>query len=298
MDDTQRKKFSKRWTVASQSNISNEKFTKKQGNLTISTNNPVQKRARSYQDLNQKANDYSHVESKVKKYIQELQKEDRSRSITRTKSMPESSEESPFKNIENPNEDEDINLSKQQLLELQTRAARVAELNEETNGKIQKNLLVKTDIKRSIDNLRYQLDRESNSRNPIGIIRKVCTPRKNQKEERMEAVIHPTSTTFLSQSFTLTDNSMLDSVEDHPILKRQLKYFHLNEHFDMESEDSDSPDNILLTDSKQSKSERFKKKIIKVFFGKCVDKTCLEGNHKSSVDSKIFSADSAYNSNY
>lgn len=279
MDD--RKQFQK-------SNLTSEKFTKNPVNLRISTKNPVQKRARSYQDLNQKTNDYSHVESKVKKYIKDLQEEDKTRSITRTKSMPETSNESPFKNTENSTKD--INLLKQQLLELKNRSAQTEELNEELNEKNQKKLLEITGIKQTIENVRYQLEdaKERNNRNPIEMIRKVCTPRKNQNEVN-----------FLSQSFNLTDNSMLDSIEEHPVLKRQLKYFRLNEHFDIDSEDSDSPsDKILLTKTVQSKSKRFKKKLIKVFFGKCVKETCLEENQKSSVDSKRFPADSAYNSNY
>lgn len=285
MDDSQRKQFQK-------TNLNCEKFTKNPVHLRISANNPVQKRARSYQDLNQKTNDYSHVESKVKKYIKDLQEEDKTRSITRTKSMPETSNESPFKNIENSTKD--INLLKQQLLELKNGAAYTKDLNDELTKKNQKKLLEKNVIKQTIENVRYQLEdaKERNSLNPIEMIRKVCTPRKNQTD----AVNYPTTTNFLSQSFNVTDNSMLDSIEEHPVMKRQLKYFRLNEHFN--SEESDSSDEILLTKTVQSKSKRFKKKLIKVFFGKCVTETSLDENQISSVDSKRFPADSAYNSNY
>lgn len=282
MDD-QRKKFQK-------ANLNSEKYTKNPVNLRVANNNPVQKRARSYQDLNQKSNDYSHVESKVKKYIKDLQEEDKTRSITRTKSMPETSNESPFKNIENSTKD--INLLKQQLVELKNRAALTEELNDKLTEKNQKKLLEKNLIKHTIENVRYQLEdaKEKNSRNPIEMIRKVCTPRKNQNE---------TPPNFFSQSFNLTDNSMMDSIEEHPVLKRQLKFFRLNEHFDIDIEESDSPsDKILLTKTAPSKSRRFKKKLIKVFFGKCVTEPSLDENQKSSVDSKRFPADSAYNSNF
>lgn len=287
MADSQRKQFQK-------SNLNNEKFTKNPVNLRISTNNPVQKRARSYQDLNHKTNDYSHVESKVKKYIKDLQEEDKTRSITRTKSMPETSNKSPFNNIESSTKD--INLLKQQLLELKNRAAYTEELNDELTKKNQKKLLEKNGIKQTIENVRYQLEdaKEKNSRNPIEMIRKVCTPRKNQTETGS----YPTTTNFLSQSFNLTDNSMLDSIEEHPVLKRQLKYFRLNEHFDVDSDESDSSDKILFKKTVQSKSKKFKKKLIKVIFGKCVTETSLDENQISSVDSKRFPADSAYNSNY
>lgn len=300
MDDSVSKQSEKRYSSANmkKSTTISEKFIKNPGILRTLTNNPVQKRARSYQDINQKTNDYSHVESKVKNYIKNLQEEDKNRSITRTKSMPDSSQLSPFKDTENT---EDINLLKEKLAELKIRAAHVEKLNEETTEKIQKNILEKNLIKRTIESVRYQLDdlKERNNRNPIEMIIKVCTPRKNQKEDRTEAIIYPTSTSFLSQSFTLTDNSLLDSIEGHPTLKKnQQKYYRLNEHFDIESEDGGSPDKILLTKPEQSKRKQLKKKLIKVFFGKCVDETCLEENRKSSVDSKRFPTNSVYNSNY
>lgn len=293
MDDSPRKQFEKQYSSGdlSKSTVNCEKYSKNPVILKISIRNTVQKRARSYQDINQKINDYSHVESKVKKYIQDLQQQDKARSMTRTKSMPESSNESPFQQIDNSNED--INLLKQQLLELKSHVAHVKELNKETAEKIQKNVLEKNLIKRTIENLRMDDIKEKSNRNPIEMICNVCTPRKNQKNDTTEAAIYPASTSRLSHSF-----NSAESIDEHPVLKRQPKYYHLNEHFDIDSDGSVSPDKIFLTTTNLSKRKRFKKKFFKVIFGKCVDVTCAEGNPTSSVDSKIFPGDSAYNSNF
>lgn len=237
---------------------------------------PIQIRASSYHDINEninKINVYSHIESKVKTFRNDLLKQDKAKRFKRTKSMPETSRSTSY-NDEKADE-EDVYLIKKEILKEELHLAELEKNREASNIKMEEDLLEKSFLKKKLDTMRFQLENssEKNSLNPIDIIKKVCTPRKSP------AIIYPTSTSYGSASCSLSLGEHSESLRNRSKLKRQLKYIPLSE-----CEDSDEIDcsTRIFDVPKVSRKKKLKKKIVRAIFGKCID--CFSLNGRDATD--------------
>lgn len=236
---------------------------------------PIQTRASSYHDINenyQKTNNYRHVESKVKKFRNELVKQDKAKRFKRTQSMPETSSSSSY-NDEKTKSDELV-LIENQILEEEIRLAELEKFHEAAKIKMEEGLLETSFLKKKLDTMIFQLDKynEKNSLNPIDLIKKVCTPRKSP------AIIYPTSTYGSSSSFG--ENS--ESLRNRSKLKKQLKYVLLSE-----DEDTNDCSTRIFDVPAVSSKKIFKKKFVQAIFGKCLDCDCLKGRGDSTDSAYI-----------
>lgn len=239
---------------------------------------PIQTRACSYHDINEnyhKTNNYRHVESKVKKFRNELVKQDKAKRFKRTQSMPETSSSTSYN--EKETKSDEVDLIKNQILQEEIRLAELEKCHEAAIMKMEEDVLKTSFLTKKLDTMKLQLDKynEKSSMNPIDIIKKVCTPRKSP------AIIYPTS--YGSATCSLSFGEPSDSLRNRSKLKRQLKYFRLSE--DDENDENDCSTRIFEV-PKVSRKKRFKKKVVKAIFGKCLDCDCFKG--------KSDSTDSAY----
>lgn len=238
---------------------------------------PIQTRASSYHDINdnyQKTNNYRHIESKVKKFRNELVKQDKAKRFKRTQSMPETSRTTSY-NEEETKTDE-ANLIKNQIFEEKKHLAELEKIHEAATIKMEEDLLETSFLKKKLDTMKFQLEKynEKNSLNPIDIIKKVLTPRKSP------AIIYPTSTSYGSATCSISfgDNSE-SSLRKRSQLKRQLKYVRLSED---EDNDANECSTRIFDVPTVSRKKIFKKKMVRAFFGKCLDCDCFKGRGDST----------------
>lgn len=247
---------------------------------------PIQTRASSYHDINEnlhKTNNYRYVESKVKKFRNELVKQDKAKRFKRTQSLPETSSSTSY-NDEKTKSDEVI-LIKNQILQEEIHLAELEKFHEAAIIKMEENVLNTSFLTNKLDTMKFQLDKynEKNSMNPIDIIKKVCTPRKSP------AIIYPTSTSYGSATCSLSFGENSDSLRNRHSklkLKRQLKYVRLSEDNDDDNDENDCSTRIFDVPT-VSRKKRFKKKVVKAIFGKCLDCDCFKGKGDSTDSAYI-----------
>lgn len=234
---------------------------------------PIQIRAISYHDVNEKTNIYRHVESKVKKFRNELVKQDKAKRFKRTRSMPETSSSTSYN--EDETKSDEVLLIKNQILEEEIHLAELEKFREAATIKMEEDLLETSFLKKKLDTMKFQLDKynEKNSLNPIDIIKKVCTPRKSP------AIIYPTSTSYGSASCSISFGENSEFLRNRSILKRQLKFVRLSED---EDTDANNCSTRIFDVPTVSRKKIFKKKVVRAFFGKCLDSDCFKGRGDST----------------
>lgn len=234
---------------------------------------PIQFRASSYHDVNEKTNNYLHVESKVKKFRNELVKQDKAKRFKRTRSMPETSSSTSYN--EDETKSDEVLLIKNQILEEEIHLAELEKFREAATIKMEEDLLETSFLKKKLDTMKFQLDKynEKNSLNPIDIIKKVCTPRKSP------AIIYPTSTSYGSASCSISFGENSEFLRNRSILKRQLKFVRLSED---EDTDANNCSTRIFDVPTVSRKKIFKKKVVRAFFGKCLDRDCFKGRGDST----------------
>lgn len=223
-----------------------------------------------------KTNNFRQVESKTKKFRNDLMKRDNAKRFKRTKSMPETSSGTAYSD-DQINSDESVNIKKQ-ILDEKIRLAELEQVRDALNIKMEEDLLETSFLKKKMDTMKLQLQNstEKNFLNPIDMIKKVCTPRKSP------AIIYPT-TSYGSASCSISFGEHSESVRNRSTLKRQLNYTRLSE--DENSNLNDCSTRIFDVPT-VSRRKRIKKKMVRAFFGKCFECDCFKGRE----------ADSAYSS--
>lgn len=224
-----------------------------------------------------KPNTYRQVESKTKKFRNDLMKQDKAKRFKRTKSMPETSSSIVY-NDDQMKSDESVILIKKQILEEEIRLAELEQVRDALNIKMEEDLLETSFLKKKMDTMKLQLQNstEKSFLNPIDIIKKACTPRKSP------AIIYPT-TSYGSATCSISFGEHSESVRNRSRLKRQLNYTRLSED---ETSNLNECSTRVFDVPAVSRKKRFKRKLVRAVFGKCVDCDCFKGRE----------ADSAYSS--